>query len=107
MKLKEVLARLDKYGIKVCQESEEANGSRTVVLAGRLPSIPFGYNRMAYYTLNLAAGNDEIELEEREAIRRHMWHLTTDIFGDDAAELTESISIECADSHIQTIVPKE
>ena len=44
---------------------------------------------MTYCTLTLSAGQDEISLEERESIRRHLCHLSTDIFGDDQADLDE------------------
>lgn len=106
MKLKEVLQRLSKYGITVAETRLEPDGSQTFVIAGRLPSPPFGSKHMAFYTLNVASEEEEVSLEEREAIRRRMWHLTTDIFGDDALKDAEDLSTEVSDSHFHALVPK-
>jgi hypothetical protein len=105
MRLNDVLARLEQYGISIHEDRVEKDGSRTVIVAGRLPSPPYA-SKMAYYTLNMPVEIDIVELEEREAIRRRMWHLTTDIFGDDEAEGGEDFSTDVSDSLLHTIVAK-
>ena len=89
MKITEVLQRLKEHGIDVGSDTTDSDGRRTVIFGCALPSFPFGAGRFRYYTLVLSQGQEDVAIEEREAMRRRLYHLTTDIFGDDAKEWPE------------------
>lgn len=86
MKIKEVLQRLRPYGIEVGRDTVESDGTRVIIFGSPLPSFPYGPGRFCYYTLVLSPDEDEVPLEERDTIRRRLYHLTQDIFGDDEKE---------------------
>jgi hypothetical protein len=50
--------------------------------------------------------NEEVSLDEREALKRRLCHLSTDIFGDDPELCGLLSAADEADSHIQHIVPR-
>lgn len=106
MKLTQVLKLLENHDVRVQEEKTDAEGNRTIVVGCKLPAMPYG-GRFVYSTLVLAPGQDEVSLEEREALKRRLCHLTTNIFGDDP-ELCGLLDDEDeeAGSHIHNIVPK-
>jgi hypothetical protein len=69
--------------------------------------MPYG-GRFVYSTLVLEPGQDDISLEEREALKRRLCHLTTDIFGDDPelCGLLADPDDEEPGSHLHNIVSK-
>lgn len=83
-----VLAQLKAHQIDVQSDTTNSEGQRIIIVGCAAPSPPFA-GRFVYYTLVLSPGQTSVPFEEREAIRRHLWHLTTDLFGDDAAGLTQ------------------
>jgi len=83
MKLNSVLEQLRKHKIEVVYEEIGPTGERTIVIGCALPNFPYGPGRFQYYTLTLLPGEDDISREEREAMRRRLGHLTTDIFEED------------------------
>lgn len=89
MKIDQVLQRLSEHNVSVGQDSTDHDGTRVIIVGCSLPSFPYGPNRFAYATIVLGPGQDEVHREERDAIRRRLHHLTTDIFGDDASEYPE------------------
>jgi hypothetical protein len=107
MKLNQVLQLLDNHDVKVQDDRTDEDGNRTVVVGCALPMMPYG-GRFVYSTLVFSPGQDEVSLEEREALKRRLCHLTTNIFGDDPEldELTEDEE-ESSGSHIHPIVPKK
>jgi hypothetical protein len=86
MKITEALQRLSDHGIDVGSDTLEPDGTRVIIVGCALPSFPFGNGRFRYYTLVLSPGQEDVSLEERDAMRRRLHHATTDIFGDDAEE---------------------
>jgi hypothetical protein len=86
MNITEVLQRLKSHRIDVGRDTLQPDGTRIIIVGCALPEFPFGKNRFRYYTLTLSPGQTDVALEEREAMRRRLYHATTDIFGDDAAE---------------------
>lgn len=86
MKITEVLQRLKQHGVDVGSDTTEADGTRVIIVGCALPDFPYGKNRFRYYTLVLSLGQDDVALEERDSMRRRLYHATTDIFGDDAEE---------------------
>jgi len=88
MNLNLLLARLNEHRVSVFTDNTDEDGRRTVIFGCAAPSFPFG-RKVLYYTLELSPRQTDVELEEREAIRRRLCHATTDIFGDDAAGLTK------------------
>lgn len=89
MKLNSVLAQLEKYHIRLLSDTQDEAGWRTLIVGCAAPSPPFALGRFLYYTLVLEPGQDNVPLDEREAMRRRLWHGSTDIFGDDEAGLAE------------------
>jgi hypothetical protein len=89
MKITEVLQRLKQHKVDVGSDTTELDGTRVIIVGCALPSFPFGYGRFRYYTFVLSPGQDEVDLEERDAARRRLYHTNTDIFGDDALEWPE------------------
>jgi hypothetical protein len=89
MKLNFVLAQLEKFKIRLLSDTEDEAGWRTLIVGCAAPSPPFAVGRFLFYTLVLEPGQDTVPLEEREALRRRLWHGTTDIFGDDETNRTE------------------
>jgi hypothetical protein len=83
MNLSSVLEQLKKHKIEVVFEETGPAGERTYVVGCALPSFPYGPGRFQYYTLTLLPGEDDVPREEREAMRRRLGHLTTDIFEED------------------------
>lgn len=83
MKLSSVLEQLKKHKIEVVFEEIGPSGERTIVVGCALPNFPYGPGRFQYYTLTLLPGEDDVSREEREAMRRRLGHLTTDIFEED------------------------
>jgi hypothetical protein len=106
MKLKQVLQLLETHGVKVQEEKIDGDGNRTIVVGCALPMMPYG-GRFVYSTLVLSPNQDEVSLEEREALKRRLCHLTTDIFGDDP-ELCGLLADpeEEAGSHLHNLIPK-
>jgi hypothetical protein len=97
MKLSSVLEQLRRHQIEVFYEEIGPRGERTIVVGCALPNFPYGPGRFQYYTLTLLPGEDEVSREEREAMRRRLGHLTTDLFeeDEDMAELrSQGISDE-------------
>lgn len=88
MKLNSVLARLKAHQIEVQKDETDSDGRRIIIVGCTAPSPPFALGRVCYYTLVLSSGQEDVDLQEREAMRRRLWHSTTDIFGDDEAGLT-------------------
>ena len=86
MNITEVLQRLNNHGVDVGSDIVEPDGTRIIIVGCALPSFPYGAGRFRYYTLVLSPGQYEVDLEERNAMRRRLYHATTDIFGDDALE---------------------
>jgi hypothetical protein len=86
MKLSQVLTQLKKHNIEICFDETNLNGERIIIVGCALPSPPFVGGRFQYYTLTLSPGQDEVTKVEREAMKRRLWHRTTDIFGDDGEE---------------------
>lgn len=84
-----VLQRLKDHRVNIYRDTVGADGYRTIQMGCNAPSPPFALGRVLYYTLVLYPGVTDVTLEEREAIRRRLWHATTDIFGDDAVEVAE------------------
>ena len=89
MKLNLLLAQLEKHKIRLLSDETDEEGWRSLIVGCAAPSPPFGAGRFLYYTLVLEPDQEDIPLEEREAMRRRLWHGTTDIFGDDASGLTK------------------
>lgn len=108
MKLTELLQRLDKHNIVVKENKVDDNGIRTVVVGCALPRMPYGEGRFVYSTLVFAVGEDDVSIEERDALKRRLHHLTTDIFGDDPedSEADENKDDDIDASHLQSIIPK-
>lgn len=96
MKLNSVLTRLSKYKVHVQKNEVDADGWRTVIVGCAAPSPPFAIGRFLYATWVMAPGEEDVSREVRDAIRRRLWHRTTDIFEDDAEDSAtlESINID-------------
>jgi hypothetical protein len=87
MNLSEALSRLKSHDIDVQVKELEDSGIRVFIFTCNRPSPPYALEIKAFATLALLPGEDQITLSEREALRRRLGHLTTDIFGDDEAGL--------------------
>ena len=107
MKLSQLLFLLEKHGILVQDDRTDDNDNRTVIVGCPLPRMPYGENRYVYATLVFGPGEDDVSAEERDALKRRLHHLTTDIFGDDPEHWDTPIDDDVSDSHFQSIVPKK
>ena len=107
MKLSQVLLLLEKHGITLQEDRTDEKGIRTITVGCPLPRMPYG-GRFVYSTLVFGPGEDEVSAEERDSLKRHLHHLTTDIFGDDPDfwDIPPDEG-DIADSHFQSIVPKK
>ena len=105
MKLSRVLQLLEKHQIVVKDDRTE-NGIHTVVVGCELPRMPYGEGRFAYATLVFGPGEDDVSAEQRDALKRRLHHLTTDIFGDDPDHWNIPQDDGDDGSHFQSIVPK-
>jgi len=92
-----LLQRLKDHKISIYRDTVEVDGYRTIFMGCNAPSPPFALGRVLYYTLVLYPGVTDVPLEEREAIRRRLWHTTTDIFGDDEAARRELADEDISD----------
>ena len=107
MKISQVLQLFENHGIHKEEDQTNDDGYRTIVVGCRLPVVDCG-GGFVYATIVLSPGQDEIGLDEREALKRRLWHLTTDIFGDDP-ELNGLLDDDEDDpgSHLHPIVSKQ
>jgi hypothetical protein len=110
MKLNLVLYKLSKADVEIQEDRTDADGIRTIVLGCALPRMPHK-GRYLYTTLVLSPGQEEVCLEERDAIKRRLGHLCTDVFGDDSdfEEIRanpEEAEDDSLGSHWHSIVPK-
>lgn len=106
MKINQVLQLLKNHHVHVEEDQTNDDGYRTIVVSCRLPMVDCG-GRLVYATVALLPGQDELSLEEREAVKRRLGHLTTDIFGDDP-ELNGLLDDEeDPGTHLQQIVPEQ
>jgi len=105
MTLNDVLRLLKSHDVEVLEDKTDENGFRTIVFGCPKPAMVGG--GLAYSTLPLEPGQTDVSLKEREGLKRHLWHLTTDIFGDDP-ELSGLLDDDDdeAGSHLHNIVPK-
>jgi hypothetical protein len=87
MKLSLVLAQLSANNVAVHSDEIDQSGRRVIIVGCAAPSPPFGLGRFHYYTLSLSKDQDDVSREERDAMRRHLWHGTTDLFGDDKDDI--------------------
>jgi hypothetical protein len=105
MKLNSVLAQLSKYKVHVLKDEVDADGWRTLIVGCAAPSPPFAIGRFLYSTWVMAPGEDDVPREIRDAIRRRLWHRTTDIFGDDEADSAELNAINIDDMLVGAPAP--
>jgi hypothetical protein len=109
MNLNLVLQALKKHHIDVESDSPDEQGNRVIIVGCHLPMVDYG-GRYVYYTLILSPGQDDVSMEERDAMRRRLCHLTTNIFGDDPDFADLRITGEDEESetsHLHQIVPKK
>jgi hypothetical protein len=108
MKLNLALQALRKHQVEIQEDRVDEHGNRVIVLGAPLPRMPYG-GRYRYATLVLSPGQDDVALEERDALKRRLGHESTNIFGDDPD--FEGLDIDEGEeengSHIHTIIPKE
>jgi hypothetical protein len=102
MKLEQVLSQLRQHKIEVHFDHTGPEGDRTIIVGC---ALPFPYSgRFQYYTMTLAPGEDEISREEREAMKRRLCHLATDIFDEDE-DLAELIASGVSDEEPDHLGP--
>jgi hypothetical protein len=106
MKLNLVLQALEKHKVTIQEDRVDQHGNRVIILGAPLPRMPYG-DKYRYSTLVLSPGEDEVSTEERDALRRRLCHLTTNIFGDDPdfEGIDEEEEVENG-SHLHRIVEK-
>jgi hypothetical protein len=107
MKLNLVLQALEKHKVEIRDNRTDEHGNRILILGASLPMMPY-HGRYLYATLALSPGQDEVELEERDALKRRLGHECTNIFGDDPDfEGLEGIDDEePSGSHLHTIIAR-
>jgi hypothetical protein len=86
MKLNYVLKQLKDHHVEVQSEETDETGRRILIVGCAAPSPPIGLGHFSYYTHVLDPGQEDVSRQERDAMRRRLWHGTTDIFGDDEAD---------------------
>jgi hypothetical protein len=97
MKLNSVLTRLNEFKVRVLKNEVDAEGWRTIIVGCAAPSPPFAIGRYLYTTWVMGPGEEDVSREVRDAIRRRLWHGTTDIFGDDAEDAPALAAIDISD----------
>jgi hypothetical protein len=107
MNLNSVLARLGEFKVRVFRNEVDANGWRTVIVGCAAPSPPFAIGRFLYSTWVMGPGEEDVPREVRDAIRRRLWHGTTDIFGDDEEDAPALAAIDIDDMLVGAPPPGE
>lgn len=105
MNLNSVLAQLNNNSIGIYRDTTDDEGWRTIIVGCAAPSPPYGLGHILYYTLVLSPGQTDVPIEERDALRRRLWHSTTDLFGDDEAIRAELDAINIDDMLVGAPAP--
>ena len=66
------------------------DGTRILILVGRLPSLPLG-GRVTWYPLVLRKDEETVDRREVEAILRHFWHLELNFFPAKSVKHSKSV----------------
>jgi hypothetical protein len=85
MNFNTLLERLKKHGIRISEVREFEDGRRIYLLVSKLP-FPFS-GKEEWYALKRKPGQNRVDVEEIEALLRHLWHAELDFFAKEADAL--------------------